>query len=322
MSAEAVRAALKAASPGIRAKMEGAPRVDAPAPVAAPPVPVRGVQVPQEQALAPAIQAPVQPVVTPPRDPSTGQFKPDPNAAAMREVIKSQKARADAAEARLAELERARPMAPATTTPVQDPDAEVLARMTPENRKWWDEIGSKLADSRAKKIADAALEPWKPALEAAGALRKNADANGQRMQSLNGWLADKMVEGEVVDQDAMLAGLGDCERAGWRFGRTDDSHFEQVLKMVKQSNPAAVAPIVQGAAATEAARKEAEARARAGGIAPGSTVVPPPSNELAESGKKIRDASWSGDQNTVQELLRQRIRGVKGLLTFGAQSAE
>lgn len=300
-----VKALLKGAAAGVRAQVEGPAQAAANsgAPASAPPsIPAPATPPPGAPPAAPPAAA------DPPRD-DKGRFAPDPNLAAQREVIKRQQTELKA----LREQVKNRMTAPVPVAPVpspMDPSAEVIAAMPPETQAWWKAQGEKLVTLKAQAIANAALEPFKPALAAAGSMAAREQEQVEFETNYSDWKADKIGEGDLVNDQAMLTALDEFERRGYRFGKDDPTHFDAVLGLLKTQNPNAAAPILSGKEAEEAAKKEAEAKARAGGMRPGSAYTPPPTNRQAEVAKTLRDASWNGDGNTVAAALRDRLRGI------------
>lgn len=225
----------------------------------------------------------------------------DPNKAAMREVIKREREARRKAEERTAELERRlmAPMAPAQ--PQVDPEAEILASMPPETQEWWKKAGSKLFDIRAQKV----LAAEKATVAERAAAEEREQAADER--DLDDWVADKMAEGEVVNERDMRAALDECEANGWRFGKSNHDHFEQVFKIRKKVSAGASAPVRTAKEAEASATAAAQAAARSGGVTPSSYA--PPAIDRDAYNKALREASMRGDHNAVSKLLRERLRG-------------
>ena len=254
---------------------------------------------------------PAEPPVEKPRN-DKGQFvKPDdapppppaedPSKAAMREVIKRFKAKEREAERRIAELERQRsPMAPAAPPPA-DPEAELLSTMPDETKTWWKNTGNKLVDIRINTALSAR--------EAEAARHKAAgDAETEAFHTaVDDFVADRLIDNEVVDDRKFRGFLAQIDADGYRFGRDDATHIEQAFKMFKTVAANASTPVRSAEDTEKAAKAAAAAAARSGGTPPSTAA--PPTMDRGEYGKKLREATIRGDHNEVSRLMRERLRG-------------
>jgi hypothetical protein len=237
-----------------------------------------------------------------------GTFKEDPNKKAMREVIKRQQE----------EIKRLQQTKPAeVVSKPEDREAALVASMSKETREWYEKVGREAMGLQAKAV----LAPHERALAKAEADLKEQEANAAWNATFNSWRADKMAEGEVVDERAMLTMLDTVDRNGWVLGKTDELHFDAVYGMLKSANPMAVAGIKTGKEAEEAAKKQAEELARAGGVRPGVTVTPTPQADRAAELKALRDASFRGDSEATSRHIRKRMRGM-GIFPGERETAE
>ena len=268
-------------------------------------------------AAAPSTPATPAPPATPEGKPrgDDGKFTEDPNKKAMREVIKRQQERIKALEAK-----SSTPVV-TPTTPTQDPDADLVASMSPETKAWWEKVGAKAVDARAKNQAEVALKPFERALANANETLAKQEAEAAWNANLNDWMAGKMADGIVVDERAMLTALDTVEGNGWRLGKSDADHFEAVFGMLKASNPAASAPIKTGEEAKKSEEAEAAARAAAAGVRPGGSVAPNPVEEYRKDNEALRTAGFTGDSNVTREVLRRRVRGL-GVLPSESRGIE
>lgn len=188
--------------------------------------------------------------------------------------------------------------------------SQLLSAMDANTQKWFTEGGGRdLIRLEAEEIARAALAPHEAAIKRANDAMKNEQKTIVYAQNFADWVDEQAAEGNIVDEGAMVQKIREVDGKGWRLGTSDADHFRAIFEMLKAEGAKVATPVVTGDAAKEAARKEAEAKARAGGVAPGSAVTPPPSNEREEFSKALREASWKGDVNARQTLLRQRLRG-------------
>lgn len=224
----------------------------------------------------------------------------DPNKAAMRELIKRQKAQIREQEKRMAELERRfQPMAPQAPPP--DPEAELLSTMPEETRTWWKNTGDRLVDIRINKVLSA-KDAEIARLEAA---KQAQDAGFDT--AFDDFVADRLVEGEVVDERKFYGFLDEIESNGWRFGRDDSTHIEQAYKMFRKANAGAVTPVRTAEDAEKAAAEAARNAARSGGTPPSTQA--PPQMDRGEYGRKLREAVLRGDHAEKSRLMRERLRG-------------
>lgn len=299
MAQRTVAEGVAAAAAGLRAQIAAQPSTDtgvnapaAPAsgeapPAAAPQTPRNEKGQFQKQEPAPVPAAPVVPVAPP----------EDQHKAAMREVIKKQ-------AARLKELEAAAkkpgPMDPSAPPPV-DRRKVLLDGMDEGTRKWYETAGRELMRLEVEEI----VAPLKGRIDPILTEKAEQDTFDR---DFDDWMADRLAEGEIVDQRAMLTGLQHFEAQGWTLGKTPGAHMDAVWAFVKAQKPGASAPVVTGKAADDAAKKAAQAAARSGGVPPGGTVPPAPAVG-ADYGKKLREASLRGDYNEVQRLMREKRKG-------------
>ena len=311
-----VRALLSKAAATVRTQVSGPEgaaantgiqtAVPAQAPTAPPPA--APAAAPPGAAVPPAATTPA--TSDPARD-DKGRFAVDPNLAAQREVIKRQQTELKALREQV-KNRMTTPVAP--TTQAADPMAEVIASMPPDTQAWWKTHGQKAVSLQARAEAQALLSQYQPALEAAGNLRTQEQAQNAYESNYSDWRAEVMGDGEIVNDAVMLPALDAIEKRGWRLGPDDASHFSAVLALTKAQNPSVTVPVLTGQAAADAAARDAADRARAGGLRPGAAATPPPSNQIAEQAKALREASWQGDQNTAAAILRERLRGINPLV--------
>lgn len=267
------------------------------------PAPVTPVAPKVEPAKEPAKVEVVKPVTEPvkpaddgkPRN-TDGTFKEDPNKAAMREVIKRQQDRIKALEAK--------PVTTATAEPQKNPREDALiASMSKETREWYEKGGKELMGLQAQ----SALAPHEKALAKADAMLREEEADAKWNNEFNDWMAGKYADGEVVDERAYLTTLKSIDEAGWVLGKTNAAHFDAVLAIMKSKNPNATAPIRIGKEAEEAARKEAEELARAGGVRPGGSSTPNPQADRSAELKALREGAMRGDGEVVRNHIRKRM---------------
>lgn len=238
----------------------------------------------------------------------------DPSKAAMREVIKRQKAKEREYQQRISDLERRyAPMAP-VAPPQPDPEAELLATMPEETKTWWKNTGDKLVDHRIHKALSAK--------EAEAAARKAAedDKNARFVATFDDFVADRLVENEVVDERKFMAFLDEIDANGWRFGREDSAHIEQAYKMFKKANAQGVTPVRTPEEAEKSAKETERAAARSGGTPPSSQA--PPQMDKGEYGRKLREAVLRGDHAEKARLLRDRFRGTILERTFNTGAGQ
>ena len=238
-----------------------------------------------------------------------GKSELTPEARGILAGLKAERERRKEAEAKSASLEqRIAEIEARANKPREDRRSDLLKNAPEDTQKFWKEIGDPLVEARIDERVAQILEPYKPAIETAKALREREGATRAFQSDLAEFIEDAALEGQSIDPVALVDTITRFEKEyDISLGRSNRKKFETALGMMG-ALPKPDRSVADQAAAQKA-REEAEAaaKARAGGVAPGSAATVPTPNERAALQKGVRELAGKGDLRSIADIIAKRV---------------
>lgn len=246
---------------------------------------------------------PAQPVVTDPVVPA----KPEPTQAerGLLAAVRAEREKRKELEAKLRALETK----PASVEAPRPSKRDELLKTAPEDtQKFWKQVGDPVVRETIEEEVRRILEPHKPALEAAAASRTREAEVREFATDLQEFVEDMALEGVQVDPNTLVNTIQKFEtQYQISLGPNNAVKFRNALGMLGGS-AAGAKPAGETPEQVKArAEKEAADKARAGGVAPGSSPTAPPPDYRETLQRTTREAAGKGDLNTIAKLIAQRV---------------
>jgi hypothetical protein len=228
-----------------------------------------------------------------------GRFKPkelSPDAKGLLSALKAEREKRKALESKISELSTAR-KEPERATPKKD----VLSEMPEETRKWAESQGKDWVDA----LIQERLSQIEPDLAEVRQSRAQRQEQAQLVADLTEFTEDCAMEGITVDPVALMDTIAHYEKTYQiSLGPTNAIKCKNALGLVASQKPV---PAADPKVAAEAkAKKDAAEKARAGGVAPGSTATQVAPNTRQELQTAVRDRAKAGDLRGIADIIGAR----------------
>lgn len=222
---------------------------------------------------------------------------------AERERRKEAEGKASAYEKRLAEIEAR------LNTPAKMDRKDLLKDVPEDTQNFWANKADPIVRDTAREEALRLLGPdAKEALDFVRGLKEREGATRAFQSDLAEFIEDAALEGQSIDPVALVDTITRFEKEyDISLGRSNRKKFENALGMMG-ALPKPDRSVADQAAAQKA-REEAEAaaKARAGGVAPGSAATVPPPDQRAALQKGVRELALKGDTRAIADLIAKRV---------------
>ena len=260
------------------------------------------------------VEAPVVPAVDPNKDRprnEKGQFEPEkPVEPAKPELsaeargllagLKAEREKRKALEAEVKALKERKPETP----PVPKARDTLMPNAPADTQKFWNEIGDPVVREAAREEFDRIRDTDPVYRDYRESKAREVQAQALAQEAIE-FAEDMALEGHAVDPAALLDKITKFEaQYDISLGSTNRKKFENAVGML---GGAAKAPAETQEQAKVREAKAAAEKARAGGVAPGSTATIPPPNERKALQETTRAAAMKGDDRTIAEILRSRL---------------
>lgn len=248
----------------------------------------------------------------PKQDPSNTPGKPEltPEARGLLAGLKAERERRKEAEGKVSAYEkRLADLEARLNTPAKMDRKELLKDVPEDTQNFWANKADPIVRDTAREEALALLGPdAKEALDYVRSIKAKEKETQTFRSDLAEFIEDAALEGHSIDPVALVNSINRFrDEYGIELGRTNRQKFENAVGLLgglpKPDRS------VADAAAEQKAKEEADAaaKARAGGVAPGSAATVPPPNERAALQKGVRELAGKGDLRSIADIIAKRV---------------
>ena len=239
--------------------------------------------------------------------PAVAPARPEPSQAerGLLAGLRAEREKRKALEVEIAKMRDARqtPQAP----PV-DRRADLLKQAPEESQRFWKDIADPVVRDTIREEVTRILEPHRPAIEAAAAMRAREVEVEQFALDLDEFVTDMALEGQSIDSKALVNTIGRFEKQyDISLGTTNRKKFENAVGMLGALPAPSKSVADKAAEAAAKAAQEAADKARAGGVSPGSAATIPPPDQREALQSTVRGLATKGDLRSIADIISKRI---------------